>query len=432
MLRYFKIIAILCLISSLARFVLDSYLPSLPAIADAYGITEQKAEYTLTFYLLGFSLSQLIYGPLSDRFGRRIVIIVGLCIFGFGNVLCALSNSASILMFARIIAGVGAGACGVLNRAIASDIFAGAEFAKAWSYTTSALVLTLCIAPVVGGYMQEMAGWRGNFVVSTLLVGLVLGFILKYLPETNQSLRTSTIHLQQILSDYGIILKTREFMLGSVCYTLAFAGLIAYFQVSPILLINHLQLSPSHYGWCALIIAMNYLVGGILVNQLAGRIQRQYILLIGALVLILGGALMLILALLRTTSNVYLVLIPAAIFVIGARIVIPNAIAGSMETLRHLNGSTSALLGFIQMLGSSLLSVWIATFDNSTALPLGCFLLGIGLLTVCVVLSMINPNYPTKIINLLSGKGFVSGRRNFPLGSLHIEQSVCKDHFLRG
>lgn len=392
MLHYFRIVAILCLISSLARFVLDSYLPSLPAIADAYHIGETQVSLTLTWYLVGFSLSQLVYGPLSDRFGRRLVIIIGLCIFALGNLTCAMASSAEALMFARTIAGIGAGACGVLNRAIASDLFKGAEFAKAWSYTTSALVITLCVAPVLGGYMQELSGWRGNFVISTLLVVFVLGFIFKYLPETNQQINHKSLSIHKVLADYIIILKTREFITGSLCYALAFSGLIAYFQVSPMLFINHFGLTPSVYGWCALVIAMNYLMGGMIVNYLAGRINIYAILLIGTSLLILGGIMMAFIALFNIKNNVYAVLIPAAVYVTGARMVIPNAIAGSMEKLRHLNGSTSALMGFIQMLGSSLISLLIASFDNSTALPLSGFLLGLGLLTLLTVIAMLKPD----------------------------------------
>lgn len=401
MLRYFKIIAILCLISSLARFVLDSYLPSLPAIAATYGITDTAAELTLTLYLFGFSLSQLVYGPLSDRYGRRIVIILGLTIFALGNILCALSNAPEVLMLARIIAGVGAGACGVLNRAIASDCFKGAEFAKAWSYTTSALVITLCIAPVIGGYMQEMAGWRGNFVLSTIFVGVALGFILKYLPETNKQLHVSSFNIKKISRDYLTIFTTREFITGSLCYALAFAGLIVYFQTSPMLFINHFKLSPSTYGWCALVIAVNYLMGGMIVNRFAARMGTRYLLLIGACLMIAGGLIMTIMALMGL-HHVFAVLFPAAIYVIGARIVIPNAIAGSMEKLRHLNGSTSALLGFMQMLISSVISMWVATFDHATALPMSGFLIGLGFTTLLTVIYMMKPQWLSEVVKSTS------------------------------
>ena len=392
MLSYVRIIIILCLISSLARFVLDSYLPSLPAISQNFGISDESTQLTLTLYLLGFSLSQLVYGPLSDRYGRRLIILIGLCILIVGNMACAISNSHSILLLARLIAGVGAGSCGVLNRAIASDCFKGAEFSKAWSYTTTALVITLSVAPVLGGYIQELGGWRANFILATFFVGIVLLVVFKFLPETHpQKLRQvagNSLGMRKVFQDYASIFTSTPFIMGALCYTLAFSGLIAYFQVSPLLFINTLGLTPSQYGWCSLVIAAHYLVGGLIVTKFAGRVGTDYLLRIGTLLLILGGLLML-LAYLYDYLTVAAVLIPASIYVVGARIVIPNAIANSMEKVRHLNGSSSALIGCIQMLGSSLISLLIANFSNTTSLPLSLVLIATGFITLCLVLTII-------------------------------------------
>lgn len=391
--KHFRIIIILCLISSLARFVLDSYLPSLPAISQDLNISDAKTQLTLTLYLLGFSFSQLIYGPLSDYFGRRIIILVGLSIFVVGNLTCALAWSPELLLVGRFIAGVGAGACGVLNRAIASDCFKGADFSRAWSYTTTTLVIVLCVAPVLGGYIQEIWGWHANFMLGTLFVGSVLGIILKFLPETNlqkinPQTRKSSLSVRQVLRDYKIIFTTSSFITGALCYTLAFSGLIAYFQVSPLLFINHFGLSPSQYGWCSLVIASNYLIGGIIVNKFVNRFGIQYLLVFGTLLLILGGVSML-LAYTFNYVSISAILFPAAIYVIGARIVIPNAIASSMEQLRHLNGSCSALIGFIQMLGSSVISFLILRFSTTSAEPLAIFITVIGCMTLFVSLFII-------------------------------------------
>ncbi|MHB1947560.1 MAG: multidrug effflux MFS transporter [Gammaproteobacteria bacterium] len=397
MFNHFRIIVILCLISSLARFVLDSYLPSLPAISHDFGISSTSTQFTLTLYLVGFSFSQLIYGPLSDRYGRRSIILIGLGIFIIGNLGCAIASTPGLLIFARLISGVGAGACGVLNRAIASDCFKGSEFSKAWSYTTTTLVITLCAAPILGGYVQELWGWRANFILATIVVVIVFSIILKYLPETNpqkinSTIERSSVSFNKIIRDYYSIFTAPSFLNGTLCYTLAFSGLIAYFQISPLLFINHFGLSPSQYGWCSLIIAGNYLVGGFIVNKFACRMGTQSLLIIGAFLLITGGVLMW-LANIYSYDSVTAVIVPAAIYVIGARIVIPNAIAGSMENVRHLNGSSSALIGFIQMLGSSLISFWIANFNNSSSLPLAIFLTALGCMSFIISLWIILPKF---------------------------------------
>jgi len=386
MVNYFQIIFILCLISSVARFVLDSYLPSLPAISNAFGISDTRTQLTLTLYLIGFSISQLIYGPLSDHYGRRIIILFGLSIFVFGNLICAIASSPTVLLVARLIAGAGAGVCGVLNRAIASDCFKGADFSKAWSYTTTSLVVTLCVAPVVGGYIQELMGWRGNFIIATAYVTIALAIIVKFLPETNESkiskkIGEASLCTNKIIKNYYTIIINPSFISGAICYTLAFSGLIAYFQVSPLLFINHLGLSPSQYGWCSLIIALTYLAGGLIVNRFAKSLGTHYLLMSGTLLLIVGGILMMITNALHY-RHIAAILLPSAIYVVGARIVIPNAIANSMQKVRHLNGSSSALLGSLQMLGASCISYWIAKFDYKTSFPLAVFLTTLGCVTL--------------------------------------------------
>lgn len=379
----FRIILILCLISSLGRFVLDSYLPSLPAISDYFNVSDTKTQLTLTIYLLGFSISQLIYGPLSDRYGRRVIILLGMSIFLFGNFVCAIAASHKILLISRLIAGVGAGACGVLNRAIASDCFKGAEFSKAWSYTTTTLVLTLIVAPVMGGYVQDSFGWRANFVLAALFVTAVFIIIFRCLPETNNDFEVSSMKIRNILYTYYKILISRTFFMCTLCYTLAFSGLIVYFQVSPLLFINVFGLTATEYGWSSLIIAGSYLIGGLLVNKLASHIGIRKLLFLGTILLI-GGGVSMLLAYAFNYANLIAVLLSSSIYVIGARIVIPNAIAGSMEEFRHLGGSSSALIGCIQMLGSSVISLLIANFDYNSPFPLAMFLTTLGVMSLAI------------------------------------------------
>lgn len=385
---YTRIIILLCLISSLGRFVLDSYLPSMPAIGEYFGISSAGTQYTLTLYLLGFSLSQLIYGPLSDYYGRRTVIISGLGIFIVGNLVCTLAATPHTLLAARLVAGIGAGACGVLNRAIASDCFQGAEFSKAWSYTTTTLVLTLCIAPLIGGFAEEFYGWRANFTLSTLYVGFVLLLIVKFLPETNRrpaTSRLSELKFKEVFSNYYEVLTTPSFIAGTLCYTLSFAGIIAYFQMSPIIFIDTFGLTPSQYGYSSLIIAMNYLAGGYIVNHYVDRFGTQKLLMVGTILLILGGLTMLV-AYATHLTNIFAILLTSSIYILGARIIIPNAIADSMKGLRHLGGSSSALIGCIQMLGSSLVSLIIASLTSPPLLMLAIVFIILGAMTFTIFL----------------------------------------------
>jgi Bcr/CflA subfamily drug resistance transporter len=380
-------VILICLISSAGRFAIDSYLPSIPAIREYFGTSHAASQYTLTLYLFGFGISQLIYGPLSDHYGRRAIMITGLVIFILGCLACVVAASHGMLLVARLVAGIGAGTCGVLNRAIASDCFQGAEFSKAWSYTTTTLVLTLCIAPLFGGIAQEVLGWRANFALSAVCVLMVLGLIIKFLPETlkqPERVSESRFRFNQVLANYYEVLSVPSFIAGTLCYTLSFAGVVAYFQMSPNILIESSGLTPVQYGWCSAMIAFNYLFGGLVVNRYVSSVGVERLLWVGNLLLLAGGGAML-LVYMQHITNIFVIIAAASIYIVGARIIIPNAIAISLKGLRHLGGSCSAMLGCVQMLGSSLVSMLIASLAHPPLFILGVVFLMLGGMNMMVL-----------------------------------------------
>lgn len=377
------IIVLLCLISSAGRFVIDSYLPSLPSIQYELVLSHALVQMTLTIYLLGLGFSQLFYGPLSDRFGRRKVLILGMFVFLIGNTLCANASSGKELLFARLISGIGAGACGVLNRLIASDCFKGPAFAKAWSYTTTVLVLTLIFAPLMGGYIQEWYGWSGNFTACSIFVAAVLAVVLVLLPETNLHIGKHKHGIFETLRNYAVAFTSFSFLVPTFAYMFAFAGLIAYFQVSPLLLINHYAWTPVEYGWSSLVIALSYLLGGNIVQYCVYKVGVSTMLRYGLMAGLFGGVFLFISAR-WLAGHAWFIVICSSVYALGARLVIPNASALAMGTSIVPKGCVAALVGAIQMLGAVLLSSLMAQFKTNTAQPLAIFLISIS--TVALVL----------------------------------------------
>lgn len=379
------IILLLCLISSAGRFVIDSYLPSLPDIQYELILDDALTQMTLTIYLLGFGVSQLFYGPLADHFGRRKILLLGMGIFFVGNVLCANADSGSTLLWSRLIAGIGAGACGVLNRVIASDYFEGPAFAKAWSYTTTALVLTLIFAPLIGGYIQEWRGWSGNFTACSLFIAGVLIITWYFLPETHPHLGQHRIGIKKIFQHYAKALTSLSFLLPTFAYMLAFSGLIAYFQISPLLLINQYNWTPVQYGWSSLAIALSYLLGGTIVQRWVHTVGIRPMLQMGLWLGLLGGILLLVVAKLNLNTG-WQIVACASIYVLGARLVIPNASALAMGYSVVSKGCAAALVGAIQMLGSMALGALIAQFKTDTATPLAIFFISVSGLALALYL----------------------------------------------
>lgn len=379
--KFNKIIVLICIISTIARYALDSYLPSMPNIAINLHSTIEQVQNTLTIYLIGFSISQLIFGTLSDYYGRRRCIIVGLTIMIAGSLLSACANSIFFLIIGRFFTGLGGGACAVLNRAIASDRFEGADFARVWSYTTTTLTLILIFAPLVGGVTQDWYGWRMNILITTTYISIIFLILIKFLPETNLYLKKKPIILKNILKIYLKLLNNKEFMGYVLCYTLTFAGLIAYFQESPFLFIDNLGYTATDYGLSSLFIAATYFVGGFIIQKFVHKVGIPKMLVLGMIIMGIGGFVMLMGYLLHDL-NAFMIILPAVIYTLGARIVIPNAMAGSFGKRAKKIGSASALIGCCQMLGSALVSFILSLIYHDTLLPLALTLMILAFLAL--------------------------------------------------
>lgn len=386
-----KTLIILCLTVTVGRFALDSYLPSLPAIAHYFNGTNSAAQLTLTFYLLGFGLSQFVYGPLSDRFGRRKIMLLGFFIFVLSSILCTVSTSLTFLILARLLGGIGAGAGSTLSRAVVSDMYEGINIAKAWAYVTTSLMVSLMIAPVIGGYIQDVFGWRYNFLISTLYASLIFLILFIFLPETNLKLDNSALKIKKVMHNYFSLLTHAQFIGYIFCSTLAFSGLVIYFQLSPFLFINKLGLLPSQYGWLSLFIASSYVAGGFIVNRFSEKMGIHRMLTLGMLLLVFGGVVMLLCSA-ANYLNIITVLGPSIICVIGSRIVIPNAMAGSLSYFKYIAGYASAVSGGIQMVGSALISYLIAQFHQEAQLTLSLVFIINGIISIVILNLLIIKN----------------------------------------
>lgn len=374
------IIVILCLITSMTRFVIDSYLPSLPAMSLTFNGDAAGVQLTITAYILGFGLSQFVYGPLSDRFGRKKILISGLILFLIANTVCIFTHSLPLLWALRGLSGLGMGVCGVLNRAIASDCFSGVEFSKAWSYTTTTVVLVLALAPMIGSIVQSLWDWQANFIVSTAVVSIILLIIAWKLPETHHHAdRLSAIRIKQMAQNYKTILRAPSFLMSTLSYMLTFSGLIVYFQLSPFIFIEKLKLTPLEYGYTTLVIAGSYLIGGLIVSRLARIAGVKLLWIVGITLNLLSGLGMLWWdEMINENLNVIGILAPTVLYVVGARIIIPNAMANAFKEFRHLGGSTSGLIGGIQMVGTAVVSFIMAHFAATSADSLGALFTGLG------------------------------------------------------
>ena len=381
--HHHRILLLLWLVISVTRFGFDIYLPSLATITHALQTDTVNTQLTISLYLLGVGLSQMFYGPLSEVYGRKKTLIAGLILFCIANLFCAFTQSILMLITARLIAGIGAGASPALKRAIAADNFSGEKLVDMWARLGTPIIVSLTFAPLLGAYILHLFGWRANFFIIALYSALVIGLLICYLPETHCS-RESSLKLHHVIKHYRSIMTSRMFINNMLISMLAFSGLMVYFQLSPFLLIQTLKLTPVAYGWLTLLIVISYLIGGLCVRRLVYRMNSHRLLMIGISLLIASGVLMLLADMMHYVS-ILSIMLPSMIYVMGARIVIPTMASRCLTPFRHIAGYASAAMGGIQMGGSAIVSFIAAKCYGGTPLTLAIAFTLIGIVSMILL-----------------------------------------------
>lgn len=365
------------LITIVSPFALDSYTPSLPAITRAFNSSANIIQLTISLYLCGVVLSQLFYGPLSDRFGRRLTVLFSLSVTIIGSILCAFAKSPDTLIMARFIQGVGAGGSNVLFRAILRDQFSGLRMSQVASYLSMMYTVALALAPIIGGHLQAVFGWRSNFIFLIFLFSAIALLSWLYLPETNQTLNKHALHARVLIKNYFSVLTHKQFIGYVACSSLAFSGFTTYYTIGPFLLQDEFGLSAVVYGWLSAFLAAGLFLGTFLNSLFVLRFGTTRLLKIGLLAMTLSGISLLLASWLGFISA-YAIMISTSFFIIGGGLVYSNAMAGAFEPFPHIAGIAGALYGTLQVFGAFITSLIISALprDNQATMAIIFIVLG--------------------------------------------------------
>jgi DHA1 family bicyclomycin/chloramphenicol resistance-like MFS transporter len=355
----------------------DLYLPSLPGLARAFGTDVAEVQLTLSVFLVGLAGGQLVYGPLSDRFGRRPVLLAGLIIYTAASVACALAPSMNVLIAGRFLQAIGACAGPVLGRAIVRDVHGREEAARILSYMAAAMALAPAIGPILGGFLEVWFGWQANFVALTVYgaAGLISTFAL--LPETNSHKDPTATRPMSLLTNYGALLRHRVYLGYALCVAFGYGGIFSFISGSSFVLVDTIGLPPDQYGFCFAAIVVGYMAGTIT----GGRITRRHgidrmvtlggaIALCGGVVLALSGWLGPSLGLASGPAGAAAIVLPMMVFMAGVGFVMPNSMAGAIGPFPQMAGAASALLGFLQMSFGAVVGIAVGHLHDGTARPM--------------------------------------------------------------
>jgi DHA1 family bicyclomycin/chloramphenicol resistance-like MFS transporter len=370
----FAVTALLTALVALGPISTDLYLPSLPSLAEYFSVGVDDIQLTLSVFLVGLATAQLIYGPLSDRFGRRPVLLVGIAIYVVASIVCMLAPSVPVLVAARFAQATGACVGPVLGRAVVRDVYGREGAARVLAYMSAAMALAPAIGPILGGFLEQGFGWRSCFLVLVLygIAGLVIAW--RILPETNKTPDPEAARLLRIMLGYRGFLGHRAYIGYVLCCAFAYSGIFAFISGSSFVLQQVVGLGPVAYGLCFAGIVVGYIIGTVLAGRLTRRFGVDRLIALGSVVSIIGGVVLLTLALADTAhtglAGALVIVAPMLLFMIGVGLVLPNSIAGAVGPFPRAAGAASALLGFTQMTMAAVIGIAVAALYDGSSVPM--------------------------------------------------------------
>jgi len=333
------------LLAMLAPFSIDTYLPSFPDIAREFAVSALYLQQTLSFYLLAFAVMTLVYGPLSDAYGRRRVVLVAVALYVLSSIGCWFAPNAHWLLVMRIGQGLSASAGIVIGRAVIRDAFAGAQAQRVMANMMLIFALAPAIAPIIGGWLHDAFGWRSVFMFLTLL-GLALWvWTAQVLPETLPAVARQSIHPRAVGHTYRQALGSSHFM-GLVMITaLNFGGMFLYIAGSPEVVYRHLRLGPEDFGMLFVPLVGGMMAGTFLSGRLAGRVTHAHCVDLGYGLMLAGATLNVVLAF-TSASSAFTVIAPPVLYASGMALAMPNLSLMAIDLFPAHRGLASALQGF--------------------------------------------------------------------------------------
>ncbi len=382
--------AVLTVLVALGQISTSVYIPSMPSLVGALETTPDRVNLTLSVFLAGFAVSQLVYGPLSDRYGRRRVLVGGLSLFLLASLACTAANSIEALSAARFVQAVGACSGPVLGRAIVRDVYGGAGAAKAMAYIGVAFAISPAITPIIGGYLQVWFGWRANFVFLAFVAVAVQSAVLLMLEETRPDPGFRTFRLRDMARSYMKLVTSPVYMGYALSVAFVFAGLMAYTAVAPFVFIDLLAIPPDTFGLLSLFNVLGFLGGSITAGRLTMKLGPARMVLIGIGLAAVGGTAMSLIALAGHLS-VAAVIGPMIFFMAGMGIVFPNALAGAMAPFPYTAGAASALVGFLQMSVAAAAAAFAGRLPIDSQTPMALVIAGAVALALIAFLTLAWP-----------------------------------------
>lgn len=389
--QHFITILILGSLSTISPFSIDMYLPGFPAIAEDLDTSIAHVQFSLTAYLIGIAAGQLLYGPLLDRFGRRIPMYCGLAVYVVATIGCGMSKSIDSLIIMRFFQALGGCAGMVASQTLVRDLFPSNKTAQAFSSITLVIAVSPMIAPTAGGYLTAAFGWQSVFMVLTVVTILILAAVHFVLPEGRVADETISLKPKSVVSNFLTVIREPQFIIYTLAGGIAMSAPFAFISGSADVFINIYGVNEKQYGWVFAFVAAGIIGSSQLNHLLLKRFSNSQLVRYPLIYQTILGTIM-VLGTVFDWYNLYTLLAIMFVFVTGQGLIGPNCTALSLAPFTRLTGSAASLLGSYRMAVGGVVSALVSFFHNGTAIPM------IAMMAVCPV---------TAIIILTIGKGAV-------------------------
>ena len=365
----FAMTLILGLLSGIGPFSTDLYLASMPDIGASLQATPAQVQLTISLYLVGFALGQIVYGPVSDRYGRKRVLLAAVAIYCIASIACVFATSIEMLIAARLLQAIGGCGAIVLPRAIVRDLYSGARAGREMAVIAMVMGLAPLLAPILGGVLQTWFGWRSSFIVMAVVGIEAVALVWWYLPETLKNPLGEMVTPASILQSYRIVLREPTFVAHLLLTALAYAGLFAWISGAAFVLQDIYHFTALGFAVVFTLASAFFLIGTSTAAKLVMRYGVSTIIGAGSVLLAVGGLTMVAVLALRL-DHPFALVGAAAIYIAGLGLMLPQAIAAAINPFPERAGAASSLLGFVQQLAASLCGVLVGHQLGASAWPI--------------------------------------------------------------
>ncbi|WP_221393088.1 multidrug effflux MFS transporter [Dyadobacter sp. NIV53] len=376
--RYSFIILILGSLATISPFSIDMYLPGFPTIANDLNTTIDKVQLSLTSYLIGICIGQILYGPLLDRFGRKIPLYAGLILYVIASIGCAMTSSVDELILMRFFQAMGGCVGLVASQALVSDLFPSNKRAEVFSMITLVIAVSPMIAPTVGGYVTVGFSWHWLFIILAGIVAIMIAGIYFFLPVGKMPDNSVSLKPKSVLSSYFIVISQPQFLVYTLAGGLATAAPFAYISGSSDVFMNLYKVTEQQYGWIFAFLAFAMIGSTQLNHFLLKKFQSQEIIKITLIYQSVVGML-LITGVYNNWFGLYSLIGMMFVFLTGQGLTGPNTSALSLAPFKKHTGSASALMGSWRMGAGAIISAIVSFLHNNTAMPM------VGMMAFCSI-----------------------------------------------